>query len=338
MDLQSIKLKNMNKIAFISVFFGPQPIYLHFYLNSVKNNRDFDFLIFSDWDELPIKGENLIHRQLSLEEFNDLAISKGIIQNRIINPKKLCDLKPAWSHILEDLYDNDQYEFIGYSDIDILYGDIKKFINLEILKDIDVWTATTSYMAGFCLMFRNSDTIKKLYQYNDYYRYIFNSPTHFAFDENFLVEYKNLNIDNRKVYSFTEIINELESQGKIRVKRRNNIFFEFIPDNLLYSNKKIFNLKNEELIGFHFLFVKRYLLWMFPDWKELPEKFYINKYGVYENPNSPIDLWKILFNKFYLKQLIQKISKLDLVYILKNNSFKVLYKALKQQLTNKILD
>ena len=193
-------------------------------------------------------------------------------------------------------------------------------------------------MSGFCTIFRNTDTVKKLYQWNDYYRYIFNSPTHFAFDENFLLEYKNLNIDERKVYSFTEIINELESQGKIRVKRRNNIFFEFIPDNLMYSNKEIFNSEKEELIGFHFLFVKRYLLWMFPDWKELPEKFNINKYGMYNNSNSAACLWKFLFNKYYFKQLIDKIKKKDVVYILKNNSFKVLYKAFKQQITNKILD
>ena len=328
----------MKKIAFINVFFGQKPLYLYLYLNSIKNNSDFDFLIFSDWDELPIKGDNLIYRRLSLEEFNDLAISKGIVQNRIVNPKKLNDLKPAWAHILEEFYDNDRYEFVGYSDIDILYGDIKKFINLETLKDVDVWTAATSYTAGFCTIFRNSDTVKKLYQYNDYYRYIFNSATHFAFDENFLVEYKNLNIDNRKVYSFTEIVNELESQGKIRVKRRNNIFFEHIPDDLMYSDGKIFDSQREELIGFHFLFVKRYLLWLFPDWTELPEKFYINKYGMYNDSDSAACLWRFLFDKYYCRQLIDKISKINFGYILKNNSFKVLYKAFRQQITNKILD
>lgn len=75
----------MNKIGFISVFYGSQPEYLKLFLLSVKKNSFFDFIIFSDWEHLPVKAINIIPIKLSLNKFNDLAISKGILEKRIVS-------------------------------------------------------------------------------------------------------------------------------------------------------------------------------------------------------------------------------------------------------------
>ena len=55
-------------------------------------------------------------------------------------------------------------------------------MNLEIVKEKDICMATSSFIEGYCILFQN-EYIKRLYQYQDYYKFIFNSPIHHTLDE-----------------------------------------------------------------------------------------------------------------------------------------------------------
>lgn len=318
-----------NKTCLLSVYYGHQPNYLNLFLNSAKNNFNFDFHIFSDWEDIPIKSDNIFFHRLSLSEFNKLAIDKHIILKEIKNPYKLCDLKPAWPFILNEYLIEYNYSYIGYTDIDLVLGNIGVFINKDLELWPDIWTIHSEYMAGSFLLMKNTESNKTIFKFNDYYKFIFNTPTHFAFDENFLPQYKNLLINQTRVISFTDIINHLEKKGNIFTIRKRDILFESRPSLITYKDGHIFDKNLKELFGFHFLLAKKYMLWTFPSWKSLPSKFSVNKYGFYKN--NPLNIYGLFIRYSYLIQIIRNLKKLDIFYIIKNNSPKVLIKSIRKQ-------
>lgn len=314
-----------NKIALISIYFGEKPVFINLFLNSAKNNKNFDFHIFSDWKDLSIESFNIFYHELTLSEFNKIAFEKKILSVEIVNPYKLCDLKPAWPYILDHYFYQYEYDYIGYCDTDIMFGNIDSFIKYDLKLKPDIWTIHSGYMAGSFLLFRNNKKIKTLFKYNDYYKLIFNSQSHFAFDEKFLPQYENLSLNGIFILSFTDIINNLEKNGIITTIRKDNILFEGRPENIVFKNGRFFDRYSNELFGFHFLNAKKYLLWAFPKWEKLPPNFSINKYGFYIN--NKLTLLNLLINYNYLKQILIKFRQIKLLYIIKNNSFNILVRS-----------
>lgn len=319
-----------NNIALISIYYGNQPKYLSLFLSSAKLNSNFDFHIFSEWEELPIKASNIKLHKLSFLEFNKLALDKKIITKNIQNPYKLCDLKPAWPLILDHYFKLNRYDYIGYTDIDLIFGDIESFVTKDLIQKPDIWTLHSEYMAGSFLLLKNNFQNKTLFKYKDYYKLIFDSQNHYAFDEKFLPKYENISFKGNPIYSFTDIVNHLEKKGVISTIRKHDILFESRPEKLVFKNGHLFDNNSKELFGFHFLLAKRYILWTYPSWIELPKQFYINKYGFYiKRPISFISLFTRTNN--YI-QIFSKLSNINYKYILKNNSLSTLLKSLKKQL------
>ena len=282
-----------NKIAFIIIYYGKIPKYLPIFLESAKKNKHLDFVFFTDWEKLPVGGANLFNYHLPLSEFNKIAISKGILHREITYGYKLCDLKPAWLDILEEYFPEDRYEYVGYIDIDMFLGRTDQYITLDKIKNFDIWTITDSWISGAFTLFRNSRKMKHLYKRDKHWNLDFNNPMYSFFDED----------------TFTEVVRDAEKNGDIKVSRNGYTAFQVRPYLLQYVNGQITNERGDEFICFHYSVAKRYFLWMLPDWQMMPEEFYINKYGFYENKENPFTLFKIMTTPKYLKELIKNIKK-----------------------------
>ena len=62
------------------------------------------------------------------------------------SPYKLCDYKPVYGLIFdEDLQD---YDFWGHCDVDLIFGDIRKFINLY--KKRGIYASRFKYFLYLC--------------------------------------------------------------------------------------------------------------------------------------------------------------------------------------------
>ena len=172
----------MNKTALIIAYFGPIPSFINLFLKGCEYNKDIDFLFFTDWDctKLPMVG-NVSNIPFTLQKFNETASKKCGIKINVNSGYKLCDLKPAWPHIFEDYVVN--YDFVGYCDIDLIFGQINHFFTNEIKETIDIFTITTEYLSSAFTIFRNTPKVFKLYQCAAGWREIFQGTRHFAFDE-----------------------------------------------------------------------------------------------------------------------------------------------------------
>lgn len=125
-------------IAICIPYFGKFPDWFYVWLKSAAYNRSIDFLIFSDdlsIENACLKHPNIHFTMFSLEKINQLIKSKIHPKACLKKPYKLCDFKPTYGKLFEDYLK--QYDFWGYCDIDLIFGDIRSFVTDDILENYD---------------------------------------------------------------------------------------------------------------------------------------------------------------------------------------------------------
>lgn len=168
------------KIAFVVPYFGKFPVNFQLWLNSCAWNPCFDWLIFTDDKTHYDYPPNVKVEYFSFGEIRKILQSHFDFAIDLPSPYKFCDYKPAYGEIFSNwLLD---YDFWGYCDIDLVWGDLKKWINDDSLlgKDrVSEW--------GHCCLFRNNKRINSLYKTKlegiiDY-KQVFSSECNYLFDE-----------------------------------------------------------------------------------------------------------------------------------------------------------
>ena len=144
----------MIKIAIIIPYFGKWPEWIDLFFYSCEQNRTIDFYFFTDCEIKQRIGENLKLIPISFNNYIRLVNEKLKIK---FNPKdtyKLCDLKPFFGYLHEDLIK--KYDFYGFADLDLIFGDIRSFISEKILHNYDVISTHDDRISGHFTLFRNT--------------------------------------------------------------------------------------------------------------------------------------------------------------------------------------
>ncbi len=170
----------MLKKVFVVPYFGFTPEYFQFWLNSCGNNHGFIWYFLTDCEvsefQFPknviVKTINLESIKLIFEKYLELRIS-------LEKPYKLCDFRPIYWILLD--YFEVEYDYWGYCDIDLLFGDLEKFIPDEVIKRYD-----KIFSFGHLTLLRNAIFVKtafKLEGSENFYARVFTSEKNFGFDE-----------------------------------------------------------------------------------------------------------------------------------------------------------
>ena len=180
----------MKKCCFIVPFFGKMPKNFSLFLKTCEYNRDFNWLIITDDNTKYIYPPNVKKINMTFNEVRELIQSKFDFKIALPNPYKLCDFRPAYGFLFED-YIRD-FRFWGYCDLDILIGNIGKFITEELFDQYDKF-----FCLGHMALYRNNTKDNKLFMSKIngeyWYKEVFTNPSNMIFDE----DYKNIkNIHN----------------------------------------------------------------------------------------------------------------------------------------------
>lgn len=169
------------KIAMIFPFFGKKPEWFDFFLLSCSRNIEIDWIFFSDCLNSIKVYQNIFFHPMTLSEFNDLATKQLGFVISIKYPYKICDLKPAYGKIFHDYIRN--YPYWGYGDIDLIFGDILKFLPDDWLGKYDLVSNDIEFIPGHLCILRNSPEVVNLFKQSSIYQKIFQSPVIYSFDE-----------------------------------------------------------------------------------------------------------------------------------------------------------
>lgn len=150
----------MNKIALIIPYFGKFPEWMPLYLFSCSKQKNIDFLYFTDC-ELPQKVyDNTIFCKTTFEEYCDKVSNKLNIDFHPTQSYKLCDLKPFYGIVHED--DLREYDWWGFGDLDLIYGDLSLLINEDNLAKYDLLTTHIDKVAGHFTIVRKKSEFTKI--------------------------------------------------------------------------------------------------------------------------------------------------------------------------------
>lgn len=170
----------MNKIGLICFYFGEFPMHMPVWIKTCGANPGIDFFLITDQRiEYPLP-DNFKLIKTDIGAIVDLFSETLGLKANLYRPYKLCDFRPAYGHIYTDMLRG--YDFWGYCDFDVVFGDIRALLTEDILDAHD-----KIQPFGHLCLYRNCDRMNYLYREQCEgvadYRDVFTESTHYAFDE-----------------------------------------------------------------------------------------------------------------------------------------------------------
>ena len=144
-----------NRIAIVLPYFGKLPKYFSLFLMSVEANPAFTLLLVTDCDLSGFKvPQNARIMGASFEAMRD-RVHRLVPQARISAPYKLCDYRPLYGLLFADELRG--YDFWGYCDADMLWGDLSKYVTDSLLDSHD-----KLFTHGHFTLYRNCPATNRL--------------------------------------------------------------------------------------------------------------------------------------------------------------------------------
>lgn len=144
---------NNTRIAIIVPYFGRWPEWIDLYLFSCARNSFIDWHFFTDCEPKQQK-KNVFFTYLSFEDYCKQVSEKLKIEFKPTSAYKLCDLKVFYGYIHSDILK--KYEFWGFGDVDVIWGDIKSFYTNQMLDRYDVFSTHADRLSGHLAILKNN--------------------------------------------------------------------------------------------------------------------------------------------------------------------------------------
>jgi len=132
-----------------------------FFIESCRANPNINWLLLGDCADLEDLPNNVEQRFFAFVDYCAFVSECLGINFNPSNPYKLCDLKPALGFIHAE--DVAGYDFWGFSDLDLIYGDLRSYFSDERLRKYKVLSTHERRISGhFCLL-RNEPELNSLF-------------------------------------------------------------------------------------------------------------------------------------------------------------------------------
>ncbi len=271
-----------HRIVVLIPYFGAWPRWFDLYLETIRHNPQVDWIFFTDIAPPALDLPNLSFQPLSLTELNVLAQERLGVPVDIASPFKVCDFRPAFGHLFEEYLAG--YDFWGWGDIDVLYGNLSSFLADDVLADTDAFSCRDGFLAGEFSLLRNTPMMKSLYRESKDYRRVFASAKNFNFSEfNFFTD--------RPAESITHVLRRAENEGRLRTHLhtyiRTDRKLKGRPFELYWKEGQLRDLNSwEPLLLYHFIDNKKRSDYSFEASPEAPNGWILSQNGVYPAPEN----------------------------------------------------
>ncbi|MBK5214577.1 MAG: hypothetical protein JJE55_13055 [Flavobacteriaceae bacterium] len=289
----------MKSILLIIPYIGKWPLWFDAHLVSMAKNPTINWLFITDC-EIPEKfPENVQFIKTTFVELNQ-KINNSLDVKVVLSARKLCDIRPAFGKIFKEYIDG--YHFWGFCDVDIIWGNIRKFITDDLLEEYDIISALENMACGHFTIFKNHEKNLNIYKNDPDYKKVFEAPKHLRYDE----------------IGLTNIITKLCEEGQTKILWdekllkngiKSEVHQEYFLDRWLYENDSVYDLydsNKKEYMYLHFINWKRTMKFCEVSYTDNPHQFYISYNGMHYQPHSKISRilndFKNRFNGYWVQQ------------------------------------
>ncbi len=310
--------ESQKSICVINCYFGSFPVYFDLWLKSCSYNPTIDFLIYTDCQHKEKLPPNVSIKQIKLKDIKQRAEKVAGFSVSLERAYRLCDYKPLFGEIFKS--DLKNYDFWGYCDLDIIIGDIRKYVTDDMLEKYDKINRW-----GHLSFVRNTDECNSRYRLETErygYKEVLTRTRDFGFDE-----YDYISIYKKYGFPIWILSEDLYADIRARYKRfrvRNDNYDEQI---FYWENGSVYReywdndgqLKKNEYLYIHFK--KRGALPVHFDVAgDDVSAFYITSSGFYEKKEAVTKEMVKTYNP-YPGKLYEKCE--DIKYRLKYNMYKI---------------
>ena len=140
--------------------FGGLPEWFEIWLHTAKFNRKIDFHIVQEVIE-DSQDANVFFHKMTLKDCNLLPLLV-LEKCQIKNPYKFCDYRPLIAELFPDIVS--PYEYWGWGDLDVIYGDILSVLGSSFDKEYDYVSTGCQGESGPLGFLRNREQVNKLWR------------------------------------------------------------------------------------------------------------------------------------------------------------------------------
>lgn len=179
----------MKTINLIIPYFGKFPSYFQLFLNSCKKNETIDWTIITDNIKEYEYPSNVKKIYTTFDNLVQYVQKQFDFKISLAKPYKLCDYIPAYGYLFSEIVEG--YDYWGYCDLDVIYGDLRKFLSDSVLEYEKI------FELGHFSLVKNCPEYNRLFMeplnQKLMYRKVFTSNDSFNFDETFMDKF-NINM------------------------------------------------------------------------------------------------------------------------------------------------
>lgn len=172
--------ENMKSVAIFIDYFGQWPHWMPVFLASCRHNSTIDWIIRTDCGKPAGTPDNVKIIQTSFSDYIANVSSRLGINFQPSGSYKVCDVRPAYGKLYEE--DLAEYDYYGFGDLDVIYGDIRKFYTDDVLSH-DVISTHEVMLSGHLSLFKNTEIIKQAYLNIPNWTAYIENPESTRFDE-----------------------------------------------------------------------------------------------------------------------------------------------------------
>ena len=238
------------KTVLILPYFGNFDKLFPLWLKSCGNNKNVDFIIFTDdRREFPYPPNVFVH-YMEFVELRDRIQRMYDFKISLETPYRLCNFKPAYGDIFAEYIQD--YDAWGFCDNDLIFGRITRFFPKRTTKRFKIG------LYGHLMVLPNDERTRTLYKYGGAYKIAFSTPQQLFFDEETFPKilskhgYMEYSLKIADLRPRVKRMNVLNEPGREWINHRHA--FAFIDGRLLrYYIDMDGKIKNEEYCYIHFL-------------------------------------------------------------------------------------
>jgi len=170
-----------HRIAILIPYFGDWPAWMNFFVESCRWNVGIDWILFNDRPPPENRPSNLRYVRISFDSYrNQLSEALGL-KLLARDPYKLCDLRPALGLVHADMLKG--YDFVGFGDLDVIYGDVRSFYDDQILANYDLISSHADRISGHLCLMRNREDVITAFKQAKGWKDAFRRTDNATFDE-----------------------------------------------------------------------------------------------------------------------------------------------------------
>ena len=171
----------LSSIKIIIPYFGHWPEWINLFMQSCQYNSTINWLFVTDCGYPDIQAENVEFLNISFEEYQIFISEQLNINFSQVAPYKLCDLRPAYGFIHQ--HELNGYDFYGFGDIDLIYGNLRHFLTEDILQQYQIISTHNTRISGHFCLFKNIPLMLTAFRRIPGWKKMFENPRPMSIDE-----------------------------------------------------------------------------------------------------------------------------------------------------------